>query len=124
MKINSFRGPNRGDIAGIDEKLERILDIYNKPLEEHTAALKSSLNIDNENAEIRELQVYHNTLITVTLNKIEGKCIGAIHLWNSISDYCTGVIFNHISDTQISIKFYFSTTPTAKLTVRVYLKGE
>lgn len=123
MKINSFRGPNKGDVQGIDDNLNRVLDILNKPLEEHTEALQGNLNADNFNQEVRDIQVFHNIEVRISLQKIKGKCIGALPLWNSLYDYVK-VAFQQISETQVKIKCYFDTTPTGKVNVRLLLIGE
>lgn len=123
MKIVSFKGPSKGDIPGIDDNLDRVLKIINEPLEQYNQALSGRLNVDNLNEEIREIEVFHNRETRLTLQKINGKCIGVLALWNSAFDYVQ-VVFDQISETQIKIKCFFTSTPADKVKIRLLIRGE
>jgi len=120
-RVSGFKGLSKGDLPGIDDKMEAILDALNKPIEECVGALQGGINDDNLNCETRTVEVFHSTETKVTLQKIKGSCIGAQPLWNSVFEPCS-IAMDNIGENQVRIKCFFHVVPAPTDKVKVTIK--
>lgn len=121
-RIQSFKGVSRGDFPHLTPEDTRVFEAVSKPLQESIELLQGRLGIDNENREIRDISLFHNTETTIEIQKVKGGCIGVVPLWNEIFDYVQ-VVPRFDSEREVTVKVWFSTAPSEKVLTRLWFLG-
>lgn len=126
MKIPNPKFPTRNESPGIPEDA-RWIDDYSSPRDGNvkmiTQALQKQLSFgDNVNAEIRELEILHDTDFVLTLQSLRGIPIGALVLWTELYDYHF-LRFSVVDTKRVRFSVFFLSEPTEKSRVRILFVG-
>lgn len=122
MRPDGFNGISRENFPGLSEELESAFKVLNPVIIRLIQILQGKVSTDNLNDEKRIVEVLHNTPVKIRLQKCQN-CQGALHLWNSIYDFCN-VTCTILAQNEVEIKCFFTSAPIGKVKVRLWFVGE
>ncbi len=113
MKVESFKRITKTDIPDLPEWAEPIVDEINSRFDLLTTVLQGFFTLqDNALAEIRTLQMPHDVIVPIELERLRRSPIGVLLLSASLFDY--GRLAWKMSDTRsrtIDVKVKYDSVP-------------
>lgn len=126
MKIQRYRPPELTEIPKIPkgtEWISAVLAPRDRALKDHAQALTNRLTFEeNLNAEVRDVEVFHNVEVELTLNTLNGPAIGVFLVFSELEDYAKLKWRASDADTlRFTVKW--DSAPSAGYTVRLVIIG-
>ena len=124
MQIAKFKPFSRSDVPQAPEWMDEVFKKLNGILKEHTTALQGQLALgENQNAEIRVLQVRDGVPQDVTLQTLRGRPVGATLLyWDQpVTAFPVRMVIIDVNKVRVTVDF--ATDPEVAVNVTIVFWG-
>lgn len=125
MKISSWKRLTKSQFPDLPDWAEPVIDRLNEQIERLTSALSGNWTFeDNALAEVRTLEMPHDTMVTIELQRLRRSPSGVLLLSTSEFDYSR--LAWRISETRersVDVKVRFDTVPTKTPVVTLLVLG-
>ena len=123
MKLPNFTKVTKGDAPDVQDDVWTVVTPLMDQVAELTKALQGRLDLTTNGAhEIRELPFKDDEELRITLQRVKGKPIGVILLWEALYDY-TQLKWKPVDESVIKVKITWSTSPSTPITARILILG-
>lgn len=123
MRVPSFSKLVKGDAPDIPDEVWKAITPLMTQVSKLTQALQGRLDLTtNGNHERRRLKFSDDTAVRIKLQRLNGKPIGVILLWEELYDY-TQTKWKPIDESTIEVKITWSTSPSTPTEAEILILG-
>jgi len=123
MRVPSFSKLVKGDAPDIPDEVWKAITPLMTQVSKLTQALQGRLDLTtNGNHERRRLKFSDDTAVRIKHQRLKGKPIGVILLWEELYDY-TQTKWKPIDESTIVVKITWSTSPSTPTEAEILILG-
>lgn len=123
MKIDDFQKSSAFESGEIPREVARALMPISNQVEQLTSALQGRIGIsENTNAEVRVVQLVHDTSSVILQHRVKGQAKAVLLAWEELFDY-TQCTWQAIDDNRVRVKVKWASAPTGPTWVHLLIFG-
>jgi len=123
MRIDDFQKTSLVESRDIPRELIRALSPLSDQVEQLTTATQGRISFsDNVNAEIRAVQLVHDTSTVIKQQRVKGAAVLVLVAWEELFDYVQ-IAWQSVDESRVRVKVKWASAPSGSNWVNLLIVG-